>query len=341
MTLVKFTKKGIYCPQGKFYLDPWYPVDYAVISHGHADHARPGMKRYLCHHHSKPILKSRIGKDIKVESLAYNKAITINGVTLSFHPAGHIVGSAQIRLEYKGYVLVFSGDYKTQDDFITVPFEPVKCHTFITESTFGLPVYHWKREKDIQKELCDWVTYNQINNRTSVFFGYSLGKAQRLMTLLNGLDDLYVHSAIDQMNLAIKASGLDLPETKRLDPGVDKRQLLKRIVILPPALLGSKLLKNIPNAATAICSGWMQIRGNRRWQAVDAGFTVSDHADWKGLLEAVTATGAETVYVTHGSQAIFSRFLNEKGISSFELKTDFGDELLSDPSTESLNSESL
>lgn len=337
--LIKFTKRGIYCPQGKFYLDPWYPVDYAIISHGHADHARWGMKRYLCADDSKAILQHRLGADIKIESIAYNHPVTINGVEVSFHPAGHVIGSAQIRLEYKGYVVVFSGDYKTQPDFITTPFDPIKCHTFITESTFGLPIYNWKSEKELQTELQNWVKTNQENKRTSVFFGYSLGKAQRLMSLLEGSDDIYVHRAIHNLNNAISDSGIKLPETKLWSADIDKKVLQNKIIIAPPALLGSRMLKRVPNAATAICSGWMQIRGNRRWQAVDAGFVVSDHADWNGLISAVKATEAEQVYVTHGSQAVFSKYLNEIGIKADELKTEYGDEALAKAEKETENIE--
>ena len=328
MRLVKFTKKGIYCIPGKFYLDPWYPVEYAIISHGHADHARWGNKHYLCHNQSKAILQHRIGADISIESLPYNVYKVINGVKVSFHPAGHIIGSAQIRLEYKGYIVVFSGDYKTQPDFITTPFEPVKCHEFITESTFGLPIYKWKSEEELQQELQDWIVQNQQNNRTSVFLGYSLGKAQRIMKLVEKVEEIYVHSAIHNLNKAIENSGITLPTTKLLTADFKKTEIQNKIVILPPALLGSKMIKKIPNAATAICSGWMQIRGNRRWKGVDAGFAVSDHADWDGLLSAVKATEAEKVYVTHGSQAVFSKYLNEIGIEAHELKTEFGEDEL-------------
>lgn len=333
MKFIKFTKKGIYCIPGKFYLDPWFPVDYAIISHGHADHARWGNKHYLCHNDSKAILKHRIGQDISIESMGYNEPKMINGVQVSFHPAGHIIGSAQIRLEHKGYVIVFSGDYKTQPDFISVPFEPVKCNEFITESTFGLPVYKWKTEEELQKELSDWVIQNQQNNRTSVFIGYSLGKAQRIMKLVEGVDDVFVHSAINNLNNAISDSGIIIPETTLIKPDFDKKDIQNKIVILPPALLGSKMLKRIPNAATAICSGWMHIRGNRRWKGVDAGFAVSDHADWDGLLEAVKATEAEKVYVTHGSQAVFSKYLNEIGIEAHELKTEYGEDELAKQDT--------
>ena len=326
MKLVKFTKKGIYCIPGKFYLDPWYPVDYAIISHGHADHARWGNKHYLCHNDSKAILQHRIGANISIESLGYNQPKNINGVQVSFFPAGHIIGAAQIRLEYKGYVVVFSGDYKTQPDFLTTPFEPVKCHKFITESTFGLPIYKWKSEADLQTELQNWVHQNQQNNRTSVFLGYSLGKAQRIMKLVENTTNIFVHSAIHNLNTAISDSGIQLPKSTLITADFKKVDVQNKIVILPPALLGSKLVKQIPNAATAICSGWMHIRGNRRWKGVDAGFAVSDHADWEGLLTAVKATEAEKVYVTHGSQAVFSKYLNEIGIEAHELKTEFGDD---------------
>jgi len=333
LKFIKFTKKGIYCIPGKFYLDPWYPVDYAIISHGHADHARWGNKHYLCHNDSKAILKHRIGQDISIESMGYNEPKTINDVKVSFYPAGHIIGSAQIRLEYKGYVIVFSGDYKTQPDFLTVPFEPVKCNEFITESTFGLPIYKWKSELELQNELQNWVLQNQQNNRTSVFIGYSLGKAQRIMKLVEGVDDIFVHSAINNLNNAISNSGINTPDTTLITSDFNKKEIQNKIVILPPALLGSKMIKRIPNAATAICSGWMHIRGNRRWKGVDAGFAVSDHADWDGLLEAVKATEAEKVYVTHGSQAVFSKYLNEIGIEAHELKTEYGEDELAKQDT--------
>jgi len=330
LKLVKFTKKGIYCIPGKFYLDPWYPVKYAVISHGHADHARWGNQHYLCQNDSKAILKHRLGKDISIESLGYNQPKNINGVQVRFFPAGHVIGSAQIKLEYKGFVVVFSGDYKTQPDFISTPFEPVKCHEFITESTFGLPIYKWKTEQELQQELQNWVLQNQQNNRTSVFLGYSLGKAQRILKLIEHVDEVFVNSAIHNLNTAISNSGIDLPKSTVIASDFKKENVQGKIVILPPALLGSKLIKKIPNAATAICSGWMHIRGNRRWKGVDAGFAVSDHADWEGLLQAVKATEAEKVYVTHGSQAVFSKYLNEIGIEAHELKTEFGEEEIVD-----------
>ncbi|GAL69140.1 ligase-associated DNA damage response exonuclease [Jejuia pallidilutea] len=333
MKLIRFTKKGLYCIPGKFYLDPWQPVDYAVISHGHADHARWGMKRYLCHHYTKPILQHRINANINIQSLGYNETISINGVNLSFHPAGHIIGSAQIRLEYKGFVLVFTGDYKTTSDNLTSPFQPIKCHEFITESTFGLPIYKWLPDTVLKQQMHDWIATNKSNNRTSVFFGYSLGKAQRIMKMLEGVDDIYVHNAIYALNEAINSTDITLPRTNLITADFNKKAIQNKIVILPPALLGSKMLKRIPNAATAVCSGWMQIRGNRRWRAVDAGFPVSDHADWNGLLSAVKATEAEKIYVTHGSQATFSKYLNDIGILAEEVITEYGEEQMEDVET--------
>lgn len=322
---IRFSPQGIYCIPGKFYLDPWKPVDYAIISHGHADHARWGMKHYLCHHFTKPIIQHRIGQDISVQSIGYNEPIQINGVKVSLHPAGHLIGSAQIRLEYKGQIFVFSGDYKVDNDDISTPFEPVKCHTFVTESTFGLPIYKWQTNEEYKSILTHWVQHNQARGKTSVFFGYSLGKAQRIMKLLEGVDDIFVHSAIDNLNLAIESIGYEIPAYQRIN-WEDKQAMNGKIVIVPPALLGSNMIKKVPNAATAICSGWMQIRGNRRWKSVDAGFPISDHADWDGLISAVKATEAEQVYVTHGSQATFAKYLNEIGIEAFELKTEYGED---------------
>ncbi|STC97683.1 F0F1-type ATP synthase, epsilon subunit (mitochondrial delta subunit) [Chryseobacterium carnipullorum] len=326
LKLITFTKKGIYCPQGKFYIDPWRPVDLAVITHGHADHARWGMKKYLCHHYTKPILYQRIGVDIECQSVEYGETITLNGVKLSMHPAGHIIGSAQIRLEYKGYVTVISGDYKVQEDGLSTPFELVKCNEFVTESTFGLPIYNWLEVPELNKKLQSWVLKNQENSKTSVFIGYSLGKAQRIMKAVEGLGKIYVHNSIGRLNEAFESVGITLPDYKIADFKENPKEVQHGIVIVPPALLDSNIIKKIPDAATAICSGWMQVRGARRWRSADAGFAMSDHADWKGLLQAVKATEAEIVHVTHGQTEIFSKYLNEIGIKSDVVETLFGED---------------
>ncbi len=324
--LLKFTSRGIYCIPGKFYIDPWRPVDFAIITHGHADHARGGMKKYLCHHYTKPILHSRIGKDINCQSVEYGEILTINGVKVSLHPAGHIIGSAQIRMEYKGYVSVISGDYKIQNDGLSTPFEVVKCNEFVTESTFGLPVYNWQSVEDQEIQMRSWVNKNKLNGKTSVFIGYSLGKSQRIMKALEGLDEMYVHYSIAKLNEAYESVGVKLPDYKIADLREDKKILDGKIVILPPALVDNPGMKKIPNLAYAICSGWMQIRGARRWRSADAGFAISDHADWQGLLTAIKATNAEKIHVTHGQTAVFAKYLNEIGLNADEVMTEYGDD---------------
>lgn len=325
--MIQFTSKGIYCVPGKFYLDPWQPVDLAIITHGHADHAYPGMKKYLCHHFTVNILKSRIGHDIQVEGVAYNRPFHINGVKISLHPAGHIIGSSQIRMEYKGKVIVFTGDYKIHDDGLSTPFEPVKCHELITESTFGLPIYRWESVAAQTQRLNEWITHNQGFKKTSVFIGYSLGKSQRILNAVKDMGEVYVHYSIAKLNMAYSEAGIQLPPYHIVDLRTDTKQLDGKIVLLPPALLDTHLLQKIPNVAYAICSGWMQIRGARRWRSADAGFAISDHADWNGLLQAVKESGAEKVYVTHGQTATFSKYLNEIGIEAEEVTTNYGEEI--------------
>ncbi|RZK49292.1 MAG: ligase-associated DNA damage response exonuclease [Pedobacter sp.] len=332
MKFIQFRPEGIYCVPGDFYIDPWRPVKKALITHGHADHARYGMGAYLCHHFSVPILQSRLGATIQVQGIGYGEKININGVEVSFHPAGHIIGSAQIRMAYKGRICVVSGDYKLQDDGLSTPFEVVKCHEFVTESTFGLPIYHWASVNQQKAELQQWVNLNQSNQKTTVFIGYSLGKAQRIMQAVDGLAPLYVHYSIHKLNQAFQQVGIKLPAYQVIDFNADLKPLQDGIVILPPALVDTNLIRKIPNKAYAICSGWMAVRGARRWRSADAGFAISDHADWSDLLTAIQATEAEKVYVTHGQTAVFAKYLNEIGIPAEEVKTEFGveDEALED-----------
>lgn len=326
MSLIKFTNKGIYCKQGDFYIDPWQPVDLAVTTHGHADHVKWGNKAYLCHDLTRPILNQRLGPDLKIETLPYNKQIDINGVKLSLFPAGHVIGSSQIRLEYKGEVCVVSGDYKVEYDGISTEFEPVKCHTFVSESTFGLPIYKWQPQDVIFSQIKEWISGNHDKNKTSVLVAYSLGKAQRLIKGLEGYGDIYVHNSIANLNEGFLKAGVNLPETIRITADTKKDDLQKGIVIVPPALAEGRWIKKLINGATGVCSGWMQVRASRRWRSADAGFALSDHADWPGLLSAIEATEAQKVYVTHGFTSTFSKYLNEIGIESEEVKTQYGNE---------------
>ena len=326
MALIKFTKRGIYCKQGDFYIDPWWPVDYAVTTHGHGDHVRFGNKHYLCHTLTKPIIKRRISEDLDVQTLNYGESISRNGVSISFFPAGHIIGSAQVRLEYKGEIYVISGDYKIEDDGISTPFEPVKCHSFVSESTFGLPIYKWQKQEIVFDGIKNWINTNIQNQKTSILIAYSLGKAQRLIKNLAGDAPIYVHNSIANLNEVIVDAGVLLPETNRITAEITKDQLQNGIVIVPPAMRDSRWMKSLNHPVAGICSGWMQVRAHRRWQSADAGFALSDHADFTGLINAIKATEAEKVYVTHGFTAAFSRYLNENGISSEVVTTHFGQE---------------
>lgn len=326
MPLIEFTSKGLCCPPGGFYIDPWKPVDKALITHAHGDHARFGSKAYLSHHHTKPLLRARLGEGV-YESVEWGEQVDINGVKVSFHPAGHMIGSSQIRLEHKGEVWVFSGDYKTENDGISGQFEPIRCDTFITESTFGLPIYHWKPQDEIFSGIKSWIQKNKEQGKASVMLAYSLGKAQRILRPLSeSTGVIYAHGAVYNMHMALVNSGWDLPPLERITIDTPKEKLKNAVILAPPSAENSAWMKRFTPYAVGYCSGWMQVRGNVRRKNVDGGFVISDHADWNGLLQAVKATGASKVYVTHGYQAAFSRYLNEIGIESAEVKTEYGEE---------------
>lgn len=325
--LISFTDKGLYCQQGHFYIDPWKPVDKAVITHGHSDHAHFGNKHYLCHPFTKPILQLRLG-DNNYQTLEWNESVYINGVKLSFHPAGHIIGSCQVRLEYNSDVWVVSGDYKTEDDGISGKFEPIRCNTFITESTFGLPIYEWKPQEEIYVNIIDWINRNKDSGKTSVLLAYSLGKAQRvLQAIKETTQTIFAHGAVFNMQKMLINNGWHLTEVERITPETPKEVLRGSVVIAPPGADGTSWMKKFAPYSVGVCSGWMQVRGNARRRNVDAGFALSDHADWDGLLQSVKATGAEKIFVTHGFQSAFSRYCNEQEIvEAAEVKTQYGNE---------------
>jgi putative mRNA 3-end processing factor len=324
--LLAFNKKGIYCQAANVYLDPWKPVDRAIISHGHADHSRWGHKKYITHHSNIPIIKHRLG-EINVSGKKWNETFTINGVKFSLHPAGHIIGSSQIRVEYKGEVWVFTGDYKDEDDDVAVPFVPVKCHTFITECTFGLPAFKWQPQADVFTEINNWWEQNKEEGRTSVIFGYSLGKAQRLLKHLDtSIGKIYTHGAIENMTEVIRPLS-EMPETTRVTQNTKKNQLKGNIVVAPPSAHGSPWIKKLVPYVTASASGWMAFRGARRRRAIDRGFVLSDHCDWQGLLNSIKATGAEKVICTHGYTDIFSRYLREIGYDARTEETQYEGEV--------------
>jgi putative mRNA 3-end processing factor len=326
MPLIEFTDKGLFCPPGNFYVDPWKPVEKAVITHAHSDHARIGSQAYLCHRDTLPLLQLRLGQQ-NYQAVEWNEKIYLNGVTISLHPAGHIIGSSQIRIEYNGEVWVVSGDYKTQADGISGTFEPIACDTFITESTFGLPIYNWKPQQEIFHDIQNWVRSNEVAGKTSVIIAYSLGKAQRVLKAIEDVTgNIFVHGAIWNVHQTLVQAGWQLPEVKRINPDNSKEDYKGSVVIAPPSADGSPWMRRFTPYSVGICSGWMQVRGNQRRRNADAGFALSDHADWSGLLQTVKATGAQKVYVTHGFQSVFSRYLNEQGIEAAEVKTEFGTE---------------
>ena len=330
MPLIDFTDKGLYCAAGNFYIDPWRPVDFAIITHGHSDHARPGNKNHLCHEFTKPILQLRLG-DNNYQTVKWNEPIHFNGVTITLFPAGHIIGSSQIKVEYKGEIWVVSGDYKVENDGISGAFEPVKCHTFITESTFGLPIYNWKPQSEIYADIQQWIKENQQSGKASVLIAYSLGKAQRVLQALNEVTNkLFAHGAIYNMQETLLNANIlpenMLPPIIRVTNDIPKEEYKGSVIIAPPSAEGTPWMKKFSPYSVGICSGWMQVRGNQRRKNADAGFALSDHCDWKALLHAVKATGAEKVFVTHGFQSAFSRYLNESGIEAGEVKTEYGTE---------------
>lgn len=326
--LIDFTSSGLYCPLADIYIDPWKPVDRAIITHAHADHARIGNMKYIAHKDSVPLLQHRLGKYINAEALEYGENITINGVKFSLYPAGHIIGSAQVRVEYKGEVWVISGDYKLSNDGISEPFTPVKCDVFVTESTFGLPIFQWRSQQEIFNEINNWWSNNVSENKTSVLIGYALGKAQRLLCNLDlSIGEIYAHRTIEDINQVMRANGTAIPKVKVIDPTVSKETLKNALIIAPPSSLNLPWMHKFEPVSVAVASGWMSLRNARRRKNIDKGFILSDHADWEQLKTAVKASGASTVYVTHGYSSSFSRWLNENGIFSKEIETKFHGEM--------------
>lgn len=322
MNLLEFTDCGIYCPYGDFYIDPWKSVKTAVITHGHSDHARAGSSLYVTNNDNILVLKHRLGKEINVKGFSYGEKINVNGVSVSFHPAGHIYGSAQVRVEYRGEVWVASGDYKLENDNFSAPFEPVPCHVFITESTFAMPVFRWKPQQEVFDEIHRWWRQNQEEKRATILLGYSLGKAQRILCNLDeSIGRIYAHGAVQNINDMFRESGLPLKETLRIEPGMKGADFSTSLILAPPSALGSPWLRKFEPYSIGVASGWMRIRGNRRRRGVDRGFALSDHADWEDLNKAIEATGAEKVYVTHGYTDVLVRYLREKGMDAYEAKT--------------------
>ncbi len=332
--LVVQRPEGLYCPAGDFHIDPWRPVARAVITHAHADHARRGHGQYLAAAPAEGVLRSRLGQ-ITLQTLPYGAEVDHFGVRISLHPAGHVLGSAQVRIEHAGQVWVASGDYfvageaadAREDNATCAPFEPVRCHCFITESTFGLPVYRWPAQREVFDAINAWWRANAEAGRASLLMAYSFGKAQRILAGVDSsIGPIVVHGAVEPLNAAYRAAGVALPATRLVTDVSDKASLRRALVIAPPSVQGSPWLKRFGDYSDAFASGWMQLRGARRRRSVDRGFVLSDHADWPGLQRAITATGAQRVIVTHGFEAVMVRWLTEQGLQAGSFATEYGEQ---------------
>jgi putative mRNA 3-end processing factor len=325
--LIEFTANGAFCPAGNFTIDPRHPVTRAVITHAHADHARAGSGTYLCARESRAILQSRLGSEARIQTLDYGESLNHNGVALSLHPAGHIRGAAQVRLEKDGYACVVSGDYKTAPDPTCRPLEPLRCHHFISESTFGLPIFKWPPPETVIGQIQSWWRENQAQNRTSVLFAYALGKAQRILAgLPSGSGPIFTHGAVETVNRIYRAAGVALPVTRPAGEIHDKALLAGALVVAPPSADQPAWMRRFPNPSRAFASGWMRIRGHRRRRAVDRGFVLSDHADWGGLVATIRNSGAERVSLVHGYTAELARWLQEQGLRAEAVSLDAVDD---------------
>jgi putative mRNA 3-end processing factor len=326
--LVTVTPKGFYCPAGKFYIDPWHPVDQAVVTHAHGDHLVAGCKRYAVAAEGVPVFRARLGPDAPLAPHPYGQTFTIEGVRVSLHPAGHILGSAQVRIEHQGEVWVLSGDYKTQTgDTTCTAFEPVRCHTFVSEATFALPIYRWRPQAEVLAAINTWWQANREAGRASIVYAYALGKAQRVLAGLDPtIGPILTHGAVERLTAAYRSSGVSLPATTHTgayQAGARKIDWRGALILAPVSARGSAWVRKFGDYADAFVSGWMQIRGARRRRAVDRGFVLSDHADWEGLNAAIAATGAEQIGVTHGYIAPLVRWLTDHGLQARGYATRF------------------
>jgi putative mRNA 3-end processing factor len=316
--LLRVTDHGLYCEAGEFYVDPWLPVPRAVITHAHGDHARWGCDAYLGAREGERVLRTRLGAGAAIRFVNYGEPIDLNGMRVSLHPAGHILGSAQVRIEHRGEIWVVSGDYKTEPDVTCTPFEPLRCHTFVTESTFGLPIYRWEPESMALGEIMHWWRANGSAGRASVLFAYALGKAQRVLAGLRdvAIGPIYTHGAIERLNRDYRDSGVPLADTIYASALPRGHDFAGGLVLAPPSAGGSLWLRRFGAISTGFASGWMRIRGARRRRSLDRGFVLSDHADWPSLLAAIKATEAESVWVTHGFREPVVRWLLEHGVDA-------------------------
>jgi len=325
--LIVAGNQGLFCPAGDLWIDPWRPVARAVITHAHADHLRPGCESYLVARPGLELARARLPEGARIEAVDYGEPLFINGVRVSLHPAGHVLGSAQVRVEYRGEVWVVSGDYKLQPDPTCEPFEPIRCDTFISECTFGLPVYRWPSMPAVTSELLRLRERAAADGHALLLGAYALGKAQRVLAMLgDAAGPVALHGAVDRLTAVYRSCGVTLPPTRAVAELPRNHDWAGTLVIAPPSALNGSWARRFGSAPRVLASGWMTVRGARRRRGVDAGLVVSDHADWPGLLQAIEATGAARVLLTHGQTAPLVRTLRNAGIDADTLRTEYGGE---------------
>jgi len=325
--LIVLRPEGLYCPAGDFHIDPWRPVSRAVITHGHGDHARVGMGQYHCTTQTLPILRWRLGEQ-SYAAHEYGEPFELGRARVSLHPAGHVLGSAQVRVEADGQTWVASGDYKRQPDPTCAPFEVVPCDVFITEATFGLPVYRWPHTPEVAREIVAWRKDCAVRGETAILFCYALGKAQRVLAEMLPFDDqpALLHGAIAAGVEVYRQAGIPMLDTRLVMDEAKGADFAGQLVIAPPSAAGSPWIRRFRRAQLGFASGWMRIRGNRRRRNYDRGFVISDHADWPDLFRTVRETGARRVIATHGNTDAIIRALREQGIAAEAFRTDYGGE---------------
>ena len=323
--LIQVTPQGLYCPQGDFYVDPWGKVERAVVTHGHSDHARLGSQQYFCSVASVPILQHRLPQAGDIQPLAFGETLQLGKATVSLHPAGHILGSAQVRIAAEGEVWVVTGDYKRCADPTCEPFEVVPCDALITEATFGAPVYQWQPGSETVGEIYQWWMANRRLGLTSLLFCYALGKAQRVLAELTRFTDeeVYTHGAVEAITAIYRQQGVAMLPTRVTTDLLKDHSYTGALIIAPPSAHRSVWMKRFKNVSTGFASGWMRVRGHRRRRGYQRGFVLSDHADWPGLLRTVQETGANQIYVTHGYKDLLARYLSHEGYAAQSLDTLF------------------
>ena len=325
--LIQNTPKGLYCTVADVYIDPQKPVSRALITHGHSDHAISGHRYYLCTRLTAAVIKLRLGSFIQTQVVEFGEKITINNVHFSFHPAGHIPGSAQIRVEYKGEVWVITGDYKTEPDRVSGNYELLKCNTLITETTFALPIYQWQPQAFTMREILNWYAYNLAMGKSSVLLAYALGKSQRIIQNIPEEISIYTHTTVEDTNKVLRESGLQLRKTIQINSRVAKKDIQRGITIAPSSILNTPLMRALESPTLGYASGWMALNRFRKQQTAEAGFVLSDHVDWNELNQVVNDCNAENIWLMHGYTKEYQRFLiaqgkNVKDIGShFSLKT--------------------